>query len=199
MTTVAPRAPARVHSELTTMPAKGRHRYKYLVWPSGSQAAYAACDTLSSALHETAHAQSQGVTDVWIVRSDGYEVQAECTYCGREEEALRVASHPALRDYWCMACWEGHGIRIRNRRLSPLQQRILRWLRADATRAPGGTASSHTALVKAMAKDKGNISKSLRNLAEKNLIDIHYSPGGQAVSVELTPIGWHKAHSLYML
>jgi DNA-binding MarR family transcriptional regulator len=196
MTTGAPRTPARPHGELTTVPAKRRRRYNYFVWPFGSQAAYAACDTLSAALHEAAYAQSQGITDVCIVRSDGYEVQVGCTYCGSEGEALRVASHPALRDYWCTSCWEMHGIRIRNRRLSPLQQHILRWLREDAAHASSGTASSHKALVKALAKDKGNISKSLQNLAEKNLIHIHYSPGGQAVSVELTPIGWYKAHSL---
>jgi hypothetical protein len=76
---------------------------------------------------------------------------------------------------------------------------MLRWLREDATQAPAGTASSHKVLVKALSTDKGNISKSLRNLADKNLIHIRYSSGGQAVSVELTPLGWYKAHLLEKL
>jgi len=134
--------------------------------------------------------------DVWIVRSDGYEVQAGCTNCGSDEEALRVASHPVLRDYWCATCWEVQGIRVLNRRLSPLQQHILRWLREDTTRAPGVTASSHAALVKALAADKGNISKSIRNLAAKNFIHIRYSPGGKAIAIQLTPTGSYKAGTL---
>ena len=158
-----------------------------------------ACYPLSVAMQEAARVKKQGGTDVWIVRSDGYEVYAGCTYCGSEEEALRITSHPSLRDYWCTACWKAQGRRIRHRRLSPLQQRILRWLKENTTRATGGTASSHKALVKALATDKGNISKSLRNLAEKNLIHIHYSPGGLAVSIQLTPTGWYKAHMLRTL
>jgi len=77
-----------------------------------------------------------------------------------------------------------------------LQQHILRWLREDTTRAPGGTASSHAALVKALTADKGNISKSLRNLAAKNFIQIHFSPGGKAVAIQLTPAGSYKASML---
>jgi hypothetical protein len=50
-----------------------------------------------------------------MARSDDYEVRAACTSCGDEEEALRVASHPAPRDDWRGACWEVYGIRIRNR------------------------------------------------------------------------------------
>ena len=194
MPPVAPRTPARAPGKLTTVPTRARHRY--FVWQPGSPAAYAACDTLSSALHEAAHAQQQDITDVWIVRRDGVEVQAECTHCGRKEEACRVATHPVLRDYWCSTCREVQGLRIVKRRLSPLQQRMLRWLWEDAAQAPAGTASSHKALVKALSTDKGNISKSLRNLADKNFIHIRYSSGGQAVSVELTPLGGYKAHLL---
>ena len=199
MTAAAPLAPARTHRTLTSALAKRRHRYAYFVWPYGSPTAYMACDPLSVAMQEATRVKKQGITDVWIVRSDGYEVQAGCTYCGSDEEALRVASHPALQDYWCMACWKAQGIRIRNRRLSLLQQRILCWLREDTTRTSDITASSHKALVKALTVDKGNISKSLRNLAEKNFIHIHYSSGGLALSVELTPIGRYKAHLLRTL
>lgn len=199
MTAVVPRTSSRARAELPPRAPRQRRRYTYFVWPYGSQAAYAVCLTLSVAMQEATQARMHGTAAVWIVRSDGYEVQAGCTYCGKEEEALGVPSHPALRDYWCTACWEAHGTRIRARRLSPLQSRILCWLRDDTTRAPGVSTSSHTALVKALGKDKGNVSKSLQNLAEKNLIDIRYSPGGLAVSVELTPTGWYKAHSLHML
>ena len=73
----------------------------------------------------------------------------------RKRYGLRVTRRYGT--YWCRACWEVYGIRIRNRRLSSLQQRILRWLKEDIIRAPSGTASS-----KALAKDKGNISESLR-------------------------------------
>jgi DNA-binding MarR family transcriptional regulator len=176
--------------------ARAQRRHTYFVWPYGAQKAHAACATLSAALHEAAHAQEHNVADIWIVRSDAYEVQGRCTSCGTEDEALRVASHPVLRDYWCANCWEIHGIQIRNRRLSPLQQHILRWLRKDTTQTPGVTASRHTALIQALPADKGNISKSLRNLADKNFIHIHYSPGGKAVAIELTPTGCYKAEIL---
>jgi DNA-binding MarR family transcriptional regulator len=196
MTSAAPHALARMQEDLLPVLTKPRRRYAYFVWPYGSHTPHAACDTLSSALREAAHVQRPGGTDVWIVRSDGYEIQAGCTNCGSDEEALRVASHPVLRDYWCLTCWEIQGIQILNRRLSPLQQRILRWLREDAYRAPSGTASSHAALVKALAADKGNISKSLRNLAAKNFIHIRYSPSGKAVAIQLTPTGHYKAGTL---
>ena len=51
--------------QVTTVPTRARHRYS-----SGSRAhrLRATCDTLSSALHEAAHAQQQDITDVWIVR-----------------------------------------------------------------------------------------------------------------------------------
>jgi DNA-binding MarR family transcriptional regulator len=196
MTSAASPPQAYVQEELLSRLTKPRRRHAYFVWPYGSHTPRAGCATLASAMHEVAHAQRQGVTDIWIVRSDGYEVQTGCTNCGSHEEAIRVASHPVLRDYWCTACWEVQGIRILNRRLSPLQQHILRWLREDATRTPGGKASSHKALVRAISADKGNISKSLRNLAAKNWIHVHYSPRGKAITIELTPSGSYKASTL---
>jgi hypothetical protein len=84
--------PAHVQGELTSVRARPQRRYTYLVWPYGSQTAYAACATLSSALHQVAHAQRQGMTDVWMVRSDGHEVQAGCASCGNDEEGVRVLS-----------------------------------------------------------------------------------------------------------
>ena len=162
-----------MQGERTSVLTRPQRRYTYLVWPYGSLTARAACSTLSSALHEVAHAQMQGVTDVWIVRSDGYEIQVGCTSCGRDEEALRVASHPVLRDYWCLACWKVMGRRLVTRRLSPLQLDILRWLREDAQRAQQVIFSSHTDLIKALAADKGNISKSLRNLGLQALLKVN--------------------------
>jgi len=185
-----------VQEELLSRLSNPRRRHAYFVWPYGSHTPRAGCATLASAIHEVAQAQQQGVNDVWIVRSDGYEVQAGCTNCGRNVEALRVASDPVLRDYWCRPCSEVQGRRILNRRLSPLQQHILYWLREDATRVPGGTVSRHKALVKALQANKGNISKSLRNLAAKNWIHIHTSPHGNAVAIALTPAGSYQAKTL---
>jgi DNA-binding MarR family transcriptional regulator len=196
MTSTASHLQAYVQEELLSRLTKPRRRHAYFVWPYGSHTPRAACATLTSAMQEVAHAQRQGVTDVWIVRSDGCEVQAGCTNCGRNTEAIRVASDPVLRDYWCPPCWKVQGKRIVSRRLSPLQQRILRWLQEDATRAPGRSVSSHKALVKALQADKGNISKSLRNLAAKNWIHLHTPPHGNAVTIELTPTGSYKASSL---
>jgi hypothetical protein len=50
--------------------------------------------------------------------------------------------------------------------------------------------------VRAISADKGNISKSLRNLAAKNWIHVHYSPRGKAITIELTPSGSYKASTL---
>ena len=82
------------------------------------------------------------------------------------------------------------------RRLSPLQLDILRWLGEDTQRAQKVIFSSHADMVKALAADKGNISKSLRNLAAKNFICIRYSPGGKAIAIQLTPTGRYKAGTL---
>src|SRR4051794_29137569 len=117
MTAVVPRTPARPRGELPTRVTRQRRRHTYFVWPYSSPAAYAVCPTLSTAMQEATHARMHGTAAVWIVRSDGYEVQSGCTYCGKEEEALGVTSDPTLRDYWCTACWEVHGRQIRQRRL----------------------------------------------------------------------------------
>jgi DNA-binding MarR family transcriptional regulator len=196
MPTAAPRVPARVHGELTSVLARVRRQYTYLVWPYGSQTAQVACETLSQAMADATSARMQGIAAVWIVRSDGQEVQLGCTHCGADEEAFRIVSEPTLQAYWCASCCKALGAQSHTRRLSRLQQRILCWLGEDTTRAPGVTVSSHAALVKALATDKGNISKSLRNLTEKHFIDIRYSPGGKTVTIELTPTGRYKANSL---
>jgi DNA-binding MarR family transcriptional regulator len=196
MTTVAPRTPARAHGELTSVLARVRRRYSYLVWPYGAQTAHVACTTLSAAMEEAVRARMYGVTAVWIVRSDGQEVQLGCTHCGADEEAFRVVSEPTLHAYWCASCCKRLGAQSHTRRLSRLQQDMLRWLGENTTRAPGDTTASHAALVKALDADKGNISKSLRNLAEKHFIDIRYSPGGKAVAIELTPTGRYRAGTL---
>ena len=47
-------------------------------------------------------------------------------------------------------------------RLSQLHQRILQWLGADHQRTKGFILSSHEELVKALQRDKGTISRSLR-------------------------------------
>jgi DNA-binding MarR family transcriptional regulator len=77
------------------------------------------------------------------------------------------------------------------RRLSCLQQRILRWLYEDSRHAHQATAS--TTLVKALDADKGNISKSLRNLEEKHCVYRSFSSGGYSMSVQLTPLGSYLA------
>jgi DNA-binding MarR family transcriptional regulator len=74
-------------------------------------------------------------------------------------------------------------------RLSQLQQRILRWLAADAQRTKGVIASSHQELVCALQGDKGNISHSLRTLEAHGWIVIGRSTGGKAEYVVLTPRG----------
>ena len=47
-------------------------------------------------------------------------------------------------------------------RLSRLHKRILQWLVADHQRTKGFILSSHEELVKALPRDKGTISRSLR-------------------------------------
>jgi DNA-binding MarR family transcriptional regulator len=196
MTTVVTRTPARAHGELTSILARVRRQFIYLVWSYGAQTAHVACETLSKAMEEATRARRQGLTAVWIVRSDGQEVQLGCTPCGADEEAFRMVSEPTLHVYWCASCCKALGAQSHTCRLSRLQQAMLRWLGEDTAQAPGGTTSRHTALVKALDADKGNISKSLRNLATKHFIDIRSSPGGKAVAIELTPTGRYKASAL---
>lgn len=75
------------------------------------------------------------------------------------------------------------------RRLSQLQRRILRCLLAEYQRTNGGTSLGHVDLVKALGRDKGNISHSLRTLEERGLIRIGRTSGGQASYVDLTSEG----------
>ena len=49
-------------------------------------------------------------------------------------------------------------------RLSQLHKRILGWLAADHQRTQGRITSSHPELVRALQRDKGNISQSLQTL-----------------------------------
>jgi DNA-binding MarR family transcriptional regulator len=82
-------------------------------------------------------------------------------------------------------------------RLSQLQKRILRWLAADHQRTQGSDhqrtqgriTSSHQELVRALQRDKGNISHSLRTLEERGWLAIGRSAGGKAESLRLTPEG----------
>lgn len=81
-------------------------------------------------------------------------------------------------------------------RLSHLQKHILRWLIADHQRTKGVIASSHPELVRALQRDKGNISHSLYTLERHGLLLIGRSSGGHAESVMLTPEGQKRAAQL---
>ena len=74
-------------------------------------------------------------------------------------------------------------------RLSQLQKRILRWLVADHQRTKGMITSSHQELVRALQRDKGNVSHSLRTLEVRGWIVIGRSSGGKAASLMLTAEG----------
>jgi DNA-binding MarR family transcriptional regulator len=82
------------------------------------------------------------------------------------------------------------------RRVSRLQKRILRLLVAEYHRTQGGAAGRHYELVKALGGDKGNISHSLRTLAERGWLVILRTPGGQANSIDLTPEGLKNASEI---
>jgi hypothetical protein len=173
-----------------------RRRYTYLVWPYGYQTAVVACASLASALHERAHVRFRKAGDVWVVRSDGCAVQRGCTFCHRKVEAVLIPCHPVLLDYWCPPCSKLWGKRIMSRRRSTLQEDIMRWLVEDTRRVNRVLLSDHAALVKAINADKGNISKSLRNLAAQHYIILALSPGGYTTGVQLTPLGSYVARSL---
>ena len=74
-------------------------------------------------------------------------------------------------------------------RLSQLQKHILRWLVADHQRTKGLITSSHEELVRALQRDKGNVSHSLRTLEVRGWMVIGRSFGGKAESLRLTPEG----------
>jgi DNA-binding MarR family transcriptional regulator len=81
-------------------------------------------------------------------------------------------------------------------RLSQLQKHILRWLLADYQRSKGVIASSHYELGRALQRDKGNMSHSLRTLERHGLLIIGRSSGGHADSLILTPTGHKRAARL---
>ena len=81
-------------------------------------------------------------------------------------------------------------------RLSQLQKHILRWLAADHQRTKGVIASSHYDLVRALQRDKGNLSHSLHTLERHGLLIIGRSSGGYAESLILTPEGQKRAAQL---
>ena len=173
-----------------------RRRYTYLVWPYGYQTAVVACASLASAMRELGHLRLREAGDVWVVRSDGCAVQVRCTFCHRKIEAVLVPCHPMLLDYWCRPCRKQWSKRIMSRRLSTLQEHIMRWLLEDTRRANRILLSDHANLVKAIDADKGNISKSLRNLAGKHYVTLALSPRGYTIGVQLTPLGSYVARSL---
>jgi DNA-binding MarR family transcriptional regulator len=74
-------------------------------------------------------------------------------------------------------------------RLSRLQRRILTWLVAEDQRLRGTMAASHQDLVRALAADKGNVSRSLMRLEDRGLITIARTPGRKAEAVALTRRG----------
>jgi hypothetical protein len=147
-------------------------------------------------MHELGHLRLREAGDVWVVRSDGCAVQVRCTFCHRKVEAVLVPCHPMLLDYWCRPCRKQWSKRIMSRRLSTLQEHIMRWLLEDTRRANRILLSDHANLVKAIDADKGNISKSLRNLAGTHYVTLALSPRGYTIGVQLTPLGSYVARSL---
>lgn len=81
-------------------------------------------------------------------------------------------------------------------RLSQLQKHILRWLLTDYQRRKGVIASSHYECVRALQRDKGNTSHSLRTLERHGFLIIGRSSGGHAESLILTPAGQKRAAQL---
>ena len=81
-------------------------------------------------------------------------------------------------------------------RLSQLQKHILRWLVADHQRTHGVITSSHHDLVRALQRDKGNMSHSLRTLERHGFLIIGRSAGGRAESLRLTQAGQKRASQL---
>ncbi len=78
-------------------------------------------------------------------------------------------------------------------RLSRLQKRILKLLLVEHQRTQGGTSLGHLEVVKALGKDKGNISHSLRTLETRGLIGIGRTQGGQSNYLYLTVEGVKKS------
>jgi DNA-binding MarR family transcriptional regulator len=82
------------------------------------------------------------------------------------------------------------------RRLSKLQRQILHKMWTQYERTQGGISTGHLDLVRALGRDKSNVSHSLRTLEARGLITIGRSPGGQATYLDLTPEGRQWASNL---
>jgi DNA-binding MarR family transcriptional regulator len=82
------------------------------------------------------------------------------------------------------------------RRLSKLQRQILHRMWTQYERTQGGISTDHLDLVKALGRDKSNVSHSLRTLEARRLITIGRSSGGQALFLDLTPEGQELASTL---
>jgi DNA-binding MarR family transcriptional regulator len=76
-----------------------------------------------------------------------------------------------------------------DKRLSHLQRRILSWLAAEEQRTRHTMSGSHQDLVRTLATDKGNLSRSVHNLEAKGLIHVGRTPGGKAEYLDLTADG----------
>jgi len=81
-------------------------------------------------------------------------------------------------------------------RLSRLQQRIPQGLTVDHQRTRGVIVSSHEELVKALQRDKGTISRSLRTLEARGWLVIGRSLGGKAHHLTLTSEGHKRAREV---
>lgn len=75
------------------------------------------------------------------------------------------------------------------RRLSKLQRQILGRMWSQYERTQGGLSTAHLELVQTLGRDKSNVSHSLRTLETRGRITIGWSPGGQAIYLDLTPEG----------
>ena len=82
------------------------------------------------------------------------------------------------------------------RRLSKLQRQIPHKMWTQYERTQGGISTGHLDLVRALGRDKSNVSHSLRTLEARGLITIGRSPGGQATYLDLTPEGRKWASNL---
>jgi len=77
-------------------------------------------------------------------------------------------------------------------RLSRLQKRILLWLDADGKRTRYTVSPSYQELVQEMRSfgyDTGNVSKSVRNLESKGLIEAGRTAGSKTENLRLTRTG----------
>lgn len=82
------------------------------------------------------------------------------------------------------------------RRLSKLQRHILHRMWSQHELTQGGISTDHLELVKALGRDKSNVSHSLRPLEARGLITIGRSTGRQASHLDLTPEGREWASKL---